>query len=292
MAMVGATSSSRQMVRVRIILTALLGLFLIYTLLPLFYVIVSATKSEGTLFSSFGLWFSGPFSLWDNLVQLFTYNDGIFGRWLWNTAYYSLASALGSALIASAAGYAFAKYQFLGKKALFAITLGAIMVPSTALVIPTFLLLSGVGLVNTPWAVILPSLTSPLGVYLMRVYAEQAVPDELVDAARIEGAGEFTILVRIAMPLMIPAFITVLLLSFVGTWNNYFLPLVVLNDPVLFPATVGLAGWYGQASGGSGAQALFTMVLTGALVSITPIAVAFVLLQRFWQADLGAGGVK
>lgn len=292
MAMVGASSGSRQMVRVRIILTTLLGLFLIYTLLPLYYVIVSATKSEGTLFSSFGLWFSGPFSLWDNLVQLFTYNDGIFGRWLWNTLYYSLASALGSAFIASAAGYAFAKYQFFGKKALFAITLGAIMVPSTALVIPTFLLLSGVGLVNTPWAVILPSLTSPLGVYLMRVYAEQAVPDELVDAARIEGAGEFTILVRIAMPLMVPAFITVLLLAFVGTWNNYFLPLVVLNDPVLFPATVGLAGWYGQASGGSGAQALFTMVLTGAFVSITPIAVAFVLLQRFWQADLGAGGVK
>lgn len=292
MTMVGTASNAPRMRQVRIILTILLGIFLIYSLLPLYYVMVSSTKADGTLFSSFGLWFSGRFALWDNLVLTFTYGNGIFGRWLWNTLWYSVLSAVGSALFATAAGYAFAKYQFVGRRAFFAVILGSIMIPGTALVIPTFLLLSNMGLVNTPWAVILPSLTTPLGVFLMRVYADSAVPDELIDAARIEGAGEFTILTRIAFRLMVPAFITVLLLSFVGAWNNYFLPLVMLSNDQLYPVTVGLSTWYSAASGGSGAQALFSMVLTGAFVTILPIAVAFVLLQRFWQADLGAGGVK
>jgi multiple sugar transport system permease protein len=290
--MVGTASNAPRMRQVRIVLTILLGIFLLYSLLPLYYVMVSSTKADGTLFSSFGLWFSGRFALWDNLVLTFTYGNGIFGRWLWNTLWYSVLSAVGSALFATAAGYAFAKYQFRGQRAFFAIILGSIMIPGTALVIPTFLLLSNMGLVNTPWAVILPSLTTPLGVFLMRVYADSAVPDELIDAARIEGAGEFTILTRIAFRLMVPAFITVLLLSFVGAWNNYFLPLVMLSNDQLYPVTVGLSTWYSAASGGSGAQALFSMVLTGAFVTILPIAVAFVLLQRFWQADLGAGGVK
>lgn len=292
MAMVGTASNAPRMRQVRVILTILLGIFLVYSLLPLYYVMVSSTKADGTLFSSFGLWFSGRFALWDNLVLTFTYGNGIFGRWLWNTLWYSVLSAVGSALFATAAGYAFAKYQFRGRRAFFAIILGSIMIPGTALVIPTFLLLSNMGLVNTPWAVILPSLTTPLGVFLMRVYADSAVPDELIDAARIEGAGEFTILTQIAFRLMVPAFITVLLLSFVGAWNNYFLPLVMLSNDQLYPVTVGLSTWYSAASGGSGAQALFSMVLTGAFVTILPIAVAFVLLQRFWQADLGAGGVK
>jgi multiple sugar transport system permease protein len=292
MTMVGTASNAPRMRQVRIILTILLGIFLVYSLLPLYYVMVSSTKADGTLFSSFGLWFSGRFALWDNLVLTFTYGNGIFGRWLWNTLWYSVLSAVGSALFATAAGYAFAKYQFVGRRAFFAVILGSIMIPGTALVIPTFLLLSNMGLVNTPWAVILPSLTTPLGVFLMRVYADSAVPDELIDAARIEGAGEFTILTRIAFRLMVPAFITVLLLSFVGAWNNYFLPLVMLSNDQLYPVTVGLSTWYSAASGGSGAQALFSMVLTGAFVTILPIAVAFVLLQRFWQADLGAGGVK
>ncbi|UXN73618.1 carbohydrate ABC transporter permease [Devosia sp. A8/3-2] len=163
--------------QVRVILTILLGIFLVYSLLPLYYVMVSSTKADGTLFSSFGLWFSGRFALWDNLVLTFTYGNGIFGRWLWNTLWYSVLSAVGSALFATAAGYAFAKYQFRGRRAFFAIIPGSIMIHGTALVIPTFLLLSNMGLVNTPRAVILPSLTTPLGVFLMRVYADSAVPD-------------------------------------------------------------------------------------------------------------------
>ncbi|WP_459698254.1 carbohydrate ABC transporter permease, partial [Acidisoma sp. C75] len=209
-----------------------------------------------------------------------------------NTAFYSVTSALGATLLAAAAGYAFAKFRFAGRRMLFAITLGAIMIPQTALAIPLFLLMSKVGLVDSPWAVILPSLVNPFGVYLMRVYAESSVPDELLEAARIDGAGEAAIFFRMVLRLLAPALITVLLLSFVTTWNNYFLPLVMLESNQLFPLTVGLATWYQNASAGEGGQALFSLVLTGSLVSIVPIGILFLTMQRFWQGGLAAGSVK
>jgi multiple sugar transport system permease protein len=276
----------------RRLMTVLLGLFLLYTFLPLFYVIVSSTKDDTALFSSFGLWFADSLHLLGNLRDVFSFQNGVFLSWLGNTALYAGASALGSALLASIAGYAFAKFSFPGRKGLFALILGSTMVPRTALVIPVFLLLSEIGLVDTPLAVILPSLVFPLGVYLMRVYVEQSVPDELLDAARIDGAGEIRIFASVVFRIIVPAFVTVLLLSFVQTWNNYFLPLVVLSTPKLFPVTVGLASWYQQASAGSGARALFSLVMTGALVSIIPVTVAFLSLQRFWQDGLTTGGVK
>jgi multiple sugar transport system permease protein len=278
--------------RTRLLTTALLTLFLIYTFLPIYYLVVASTKDDSTLFTSFGLWFAPPFSLFRNLRDLFTFQNGVFSRWLFNTALYAISTAIGSALICCAAGYAFAKFLFPARSTLFAVVLGSVMVPRTALVIPIFLLLSKMGLVDTPFAVILPSLVFPLGVYLARVYAEQAVADELLDAARIDGAGEMRVFVRVALPIMQPAFVTILLLSFVVTWNNYFLPLVVLSTPNWFPITVGLATWFQQASAGSGGQALFTLVITGALVSVLPVALIFISLQRYWRGDLSVGAVK
>jgi multiple sugar transport system permease protein len=167
------------------------------------------------------------------------------------------------------------------------------MVPSTALAIPTYLLFSKVGLVDTPWAIILPSLVNPFGLYLMRVYAEQAVPDELIEAARIDGAGEFRIFWQVAMRLLAPGFVTVLLFTLVATWNNYFLPLIMLNDPSLFPVTVGLANWAATSrAAGGGSADLLPLVITGSLLSIIPLVAAFLMLQRYWQSGLGAGGVK
>ncbi|MBW4022450.1 MAG: carbohydrate ABC transporter permease [Proteobacteria bacterium] len=278
--------------RTKLLTTALLAVFLIYTLVPLVYLLIAATKDDEGLFNSFGLWFAPQFHLFGNIRALFTFQGGIFTRWLINTAFYSVTSAVGATLLASAAGYAFAKFRFLGRDFLFALTLGAVMIPQTALAIPLFLLMSKVGLVNTPWAVILPSLVNPLGVYLMRVYAEQSVPDELIDAARIDGAGEGRIFATIALRILSPAVITVLLLSFVATWNNYFLPLVMLESSHLFPLTIGLADWYEVSSAGGGGQALFPLVLTGSLVSILPICALFLAMQRFWQSGLATGSVK
>jgi multiple sugar transport system permease protein len=199
---------------------------------------------------------------------------------------------VGASLIATIAGYVFAKFQFPGRMLLFAIILGSIMVPGTALAVPTYLLLSKVGLINTPLAVILPALVSPFGVYLMRVYAEQALPDELLDAARVDGASELRIFWSVALRILAPGFVTVLLFAFVATWNNYFLPLLVLSDPTYYPLTLGLASWNAQASANGGAQLLYTLVITGALVSIIPLIVGFLFLQRYWQGGLTFGSVK
>jgi len=265
--------------------------FLFYFLMPLAWLVIASTKSLDNLFDSFGLWFSG-FNLFDNISDTFTKDDGVYWKWLRNTLIYSFVSAIGAGLLAAAAGYGFAKFQFRGKNAMFWVVLGSVMVPTTALAIPTYLLFSKIGLTNTPMSIILPSLVSPFGIYLMRIYAEGAVPTDLMEAARIDGAGEFRIFRQIAFRLLAPGFVTVLLFTFVATWNNYFLPLVMLSEPRWYPLTVGLAQWNSQATAGGGATAAFNTVIAGALISIIPLILAFVFLQRYWQSGLGSGGVK
>jgi len=263
-----------------------------YFLLPLVWIVVASTKSNADLFSSFGLWFADEMSLMQNLEDVFTFQDGIFLLWTRNTVVYAVVSAVGAAALATAAGYAFAKLRFPGSNGLFAVILGAIMVPLTALAIPTYLLFSKFGLTDTPWAVIVPSLVSPFGVYLMRVYAAGAIPDSLLEAARVDGAGELRIFFSVVLRLLAPGFVTVLLFALVATWNNYFLPLIMLNSSDLYPLTVGLAQWQATSAAGSGSQALFSMVITGSLVSIIPLIVVFLFLQRYWQSGLATGGVK
>jgi multiple sugar transport system permease protein len=284
-------SSSRTSAR-SVSLTALMVVFLLYFLMPLFWLFVSSSKTEADLVSSFALWFGPSFNLGSNINRLFTFQNGVFAQWMGNTAFYAITSAIGSSLFATFAGYAFAKFQFPGRNLIFAVVLGSVMVPATTATIPLFLLLSKLNLLNTAWAMILPSLVNPFGVYLMRVYAEEAVPNELLEAARIDGASEGRIFLSIVSRILAPGFVTVLLFSFVGTWNNYFLPLLVFSKPELYPLTVGLTQWFSLATGGPGAQVVYTVVITGALVSIVPLIVAFLFLQRYWQSGLTVGSVK
>jgi multiple sugar transport system permease protein len=265
--------------------------FIVYFLMPLWWLLVSSTKSIEDLFGTFGLWFSN-FNFADNLSETFSKDSGIYWDWLRNTLMYSFVSAIGAALLAAAGGYGFAKFAFRGKEILFWVVLGAVMVPTTALAIPLYLMFSKIGLTNSPLAIILPSLVSPFGIYLMRIYADASVPSELIEAARIDGAGEFHIFRKIAFRLLGPGFVTVLLFTFVATWNNYFLPLVMLSEPKWYPLTVGLAQWNDQANASGGATSAFNLVITGALISVVPLIIAFVFLQRYWQSGLGTGGVK
>ena len=282
-----------QLRRSRIMLTLLLSLFLVYSFTPLLYLVLSSTKTNGDLFSTFGFGFGTEFNLWQNLSDLFSRDNGIFLRWMINSVVYATLSGVGAALLATAAGYAFAKFKFRGRNLTFGLVLGAVFVPQTALVVPIFLLLALTGLNDNPLGVILPLMISPIGVYLMRVYIEQAVDDELLDAARIDGAGEFMIFRAIVLRLVAPGMVTVALLTFVGAWNNYFLPLIVLRSQEYQPITVGLATWYQLAQqGGGGGQVLFSIVITGALVSIIPVIIVFLLLQRFWQGGLTTGAIK
>ena len=272
-----------------IITMTLLFLFAVYFLIPYFWLIVSSTKSVGDLFGTFGLWFAPNFNLFDNLQQLFTYQDGIYARWLLNTLLYAGVGAAVSTFLSAMAGYALAKYVFRGRDLMFSLILGAILVPVTALALPLYLMMSRVGLTNTYWAVLLPSCVSPFGVYLSRIYAAAAIPDELLEAARIDGASEFQTF-TIGLYLMLPALVTVFLFQLVAIWNNYFLPLVMLSDEKLFPVTVGLETW--NVTTGGDTKFLYTLIITGALISSIPLLAGCVALQRFWRGGLGTGSVK
>jgi multiple sugar transport system permease protein len=275
-----------------VILTIALWTCAFYFLLPLIWLILASTKNDTDLFNTFGLWFGRTIALLGNLGTVFSYENGSFGQWLLNSLFYAVASALGAVILSTLAGYAFAKYQFSGGRAIFSVVLGSIMIPGTALALPTFLLFAQINITNTPWAVILPSVVNPFALFLIRVYAAEAIDDNLMEAARIDGAGEFRILWQIAARLMGPAIVTVFLLALVATWNNYFLPLIMLTQSSLYPITVGLAQWAASSNAGGGARVLFSTVITGSLVSIIPLVLSFLYLQRYWQSGLSAGSVK
>jgi multiple sugar transport system permease protein len=271
-----------------ILATAFMFVCAVYFLLPAWWLVVSSTKGPSTLYSSEGFWFS-QFRLASNLTGLFTYDGGIYWHWLVNTLLYAGAGAAGATFLAAAAGYALAKYDFRGRHLVFSVILGGVLVPGTALALPLYLLMSKVALTNTYWAVFLPSLVSPFGVYLARVYAAASIPDELIEAGRIDGAGEGRIFRTLALRIMSPALVTMFLFQFVAIWNNFFLPLVMLSNTRLYPVTLGLYTWdneYGQA------PQLVSYVVIGSLISVIPLVVAFLSLQRFWRSGLAAGGVK
>ncbi|MEV8434698.1 carbohydrate ABC transporter permease [Streptomyces chartreusis] len=272
-------------------LTVLMTLPLLYSLFPLAWLFINSTKSLDDLFSGFGLWFGDDFALWDNIVGVLTYDDGIYGRWFANTLLYVAVGAGGSTLLAALAGYGLAKFDFPGRRAVLAVVLGAVAVPGTALAVPTFLLFSNMGLTNTPWGVLIPLLVTPFGLFLLFSYANEAVPNEILDAARVDGAGEFRIFFTIVMRLLSPALVSVFLLEVVGAWNNYFLPLIMLSDPSWFPLTVGLNQWNAQGSSAEG-EFVANLVLTGSLMTIVPLIVVFLCLQRFWRSGLAAGSTK
>ena len=273
------------------LLTGLMGLMLVYAYLPLLWLVINSTKTQDSLRNSFGLWFHGKFALFDNLRDTLSYNDHVFLRWFLNTLVYVIAGAGGATLLATLAGYGLAKFAFPGRRFVFAIVLGGIAVPATALTVPTFLMFSKLHLTDSPWGVIIPSLVSPFGMYLMWVFARDAVPDSLLEAARIDGASEFQTFRVVSLRLLTPGIVTVLLFTVVATWNNYFLPLIMLNDPKWFPLTVGLDAWNAQGRQIAG-HPVFNLVVTGSLLTIIPITVCFLSLQRYWRSGLAAGSVK
>jgi multiple sugar transport system permease protein len=272
-----------------IMMVGLLFVFSIYFLLPLIWVLISITKDNGQLNSSFGLWFTNPWHLVENFQQLFERQNGIFLKWAGNSFLYSISSAVLSALGAAMAGYAFSKYNFKGKDLIFGIILGTIMIPSTALVLPLFLILTKVGLVNTALGVILPQIVNPFGLYLMRIFWSQGFPTELIEAARIDGASEAQIFWTMGLPLVRGGLTTVFLFSFVGAWNNFFLPLIVLNNTESYPVILGLSTW---SSTQTGSSPPYSLILLGAMLSILPLITAFLTLGRYWQGGLTVGATK
>jgi multiple sugar transport system permease protein len=267
--------------------TAILLVGAAYCLLPVVWVLVASSKSAGELFSTNT--FSPSSHLFENIASLSAYRGGLFWRWMANTALYAGIGGLLSVAVSATAGYGLAKYDFAGKTAIFNVLLAGVLVPGVVLAIPQYLLLAQVGLTNTYWSVLLPSIISPYGIYLARIYAAASVPDDIIEAARTDGAREGKIFRSIALPMMLPGMVTVFLFQFVAIWNNFMLPYIMLGNDRLFPITVGLSGLLNQ---GASQPAMYTSVLTGALLSIVPLIALFLTLQRYWQVDLAAGAVK
>lgn len=259
----------------------------LYCLLPVAWVLVAATKGEGELFSTFT--FAPGAGLGQNLADLNAYGDGVFWRWMGNTALYAGVGGLLSALVSGLSGYTLAKFRFPGRTVMFNILLAGVLVPGITLAIPQYLLMADLGLANTYLSVLLPSILSPYGIYLARVYAAAAVPDTLIEAARTDGASEWRILIRVALPIMLPGMVTVFLFQFVAIWNNFLLPFIMLSDDGKFPLTVGL---YTTLNRGNTLPSLYTLTITGALLSILPLIALFLTLQRYWRVDLISGAVK
>ncbi|SDT79062.1 carbohydrate ABC transporter permease [Actinoplanes derwentensis] len=265
-----------------------MGAATLYFLVPIWWLLVAASKSRTQFNNTTPLWFA-DFSLGDNLSELFNYRDGVFLRWMLNSVLYTGGAALIGTVLAAMCGYALAKYRFPGREAIFNIVLSGVLVPATALALPLFLIFSQFEATNTFWSVFLPSLVNPFGVYLARIYATASVPDELLEASRLDGSGEIRTFFTISSKLMFPALVTIFLFHFVAVWNNFLLPLIMLGNERLFPVTLGLYSWNTQVNQ---IPELRMFVLTGALVSIVPLVIAFLFLQRFWRNGLGSGAIK
>ncbi|MEU6375392.1 carbohydrate ABC transporter permease [Streptomyces sp. NPDC046909] len=274
--------------RAVVLTTGMLVLFLIYALAPTWFLIVSATKNQTDLYSTFGLWFSAN-HLMDNLQGIWTYHDGVFARWIGNSILYSTLGAAGSTLVSLAAGYGLSKFDFRGRGALFAVIVGASLLPSTLLAFPLYLVFAQIGLTNTIWSVLVPYFINPFGVYLGKVYADSSIPSELMEAARLDGAGELRIFWSVALRLMRTGGITIFMLVFIDIWNNFFLPLFMLTGERTFPVSLGLYSWLQQAQT---ARDMNTLVLTGSLLSIVPLAVFMFALQKYWRSGILMGSLK
>ncbi|WP_369745409.1 carbohydrate ABC transporter permease [Paenarthrobacter sp. AMU7] len=267
---------------------ALLILGCAYMVLPVVWLFFASTKNTADLYGTAAYAFGEP-AFFENVLAVVNQDGGMFLRWMANSMFYAAFGAILGGLISVMAGYAFDKFQFRGKDSFFGIVLVGVLIPNTATVLPMYLLASVFGITNTIWAILIPVLCNPFGVYLARVYSAAYVPAETLEAARVDGAGPIRSFFSLGLPMMMPGYITIALFQFVGVWNNFMLPLVMLQDQKLLPVSVGISIWQGYSI----PQPEFTpMVITGSLLSIIPLLLAFVMLQRFWKSGLTAGSVK
>jgi multiple sugar transport system permease protein len=272
-----------------IAVTGLLTVVALYFLVPVYWVVIAATKSSGDLFTTPGFWFGRTMELWHNVTQVFTASDHIYLRWLLNSVIYAGGGALVATYLAAAGGYALAKYEFRGRNLVFGTVLGGVLVPSTATALPLFLLFSKLGLTNTYWGVLLPAMVSPFGLYLCRIYAAATIEDSLLESGRLDGASELRIFHSLVLRSMTPALVTVFLFQLVGIWNNFLLPLIMLADDRLYPITLGLNVWRSEVDR---SPEFYPLTVGGLLVSVIPLAIAMIFLQRYWRGGLTDGAVK
>ncbi|OJX96183.1 MAG: ABC transporter permease [Micrococcales bacterium 73-15] len=266
-----------------------LTLFAIYSVAPVWWLIVNSTKNRRDLYNTNGLWF-GEMNLAENLSQIVTYQGGIFFRWMGNTILYAAGGAIVATAIAIAAGYSVSHFGYPGRRLALGVLIGSFLIPSTLITVPLFIMFSRLGIVDTMWAVLIPLFISPFGVYLCKVYADGSVPTELLEAARLDGASELRTFTQIVVPLMRTAGATVFILLFVGNWNNFFLPLTMLRGSDKWTLAVGLYSWFANKADSVADRT--TLTITGALISVIPLAIVMLAMQRYWRTGVAMGALK
>ena len=279
---------------------AILVVFAIFFIAPVVWLILAPTKSDHALVTS------SPFSFgsFHNVAQawnhLDAYSEHLYRRWIANTLIYSLSATAITLAISIPAGYGLALGKFPGRKLILTLTLVVMIMPAASLVLPIFLELNALHLIGSAFSVILPFSFFPFGVYLAYIYYATSIPSELLDAARVDGCGEWLTFRRVALPLAKPVVALVFFFSFVANWNNFFLPYVVLADSNQYPITVGLANLlastpsFNPAVGGGGQSVnIFKPELALAtLIAVIPVAIVFLVSQRALVRGTLGGAVK
>lgn len=263
-----------------------------YFLLPIIWLFISTTKTSSDLFNTPMLSFPKQWQFWHNLKVVSSYQGGQYWRWYLNSAIYSTVTAVLATIISAMAGYVLSKYSFKARGVMFSLVLASLLIPGAALTIPIFLLIKVLGLMNTYVGVIIPSLASPFGAYFMNVYIGEAMPTEFIDSGRVDGASDWQIFWKIAIPIIRPGLVTFFLISFIGMWNNFFLPLLILSDSSKFPLPLGLQVWSTYISqAGTGAPP-YAQIIMGAFLSVLPMIVLFPFLRKYIAAGMMTGGLK
>ncbi|WP_163541621.1 carbohydrate ABC transporter permease [Occultella kanbiaonis] len=251
-------------------------------MLPFFWMVTSSLKTNNQVFTVPIQWFPDPV-VWSNYVDIWAKSD--MSTWLRNTLILSVTVTFLQVFTGSFAAYGFSKMRFRGRDVLFLAYIGTIAVPWQAYMIPQFILMSRFGLSNTLWAIIALQAFGAFGVFLMKQYYD-SIPEELSEAARIDGLSEYSIWRRIVLPLSGPAVATLTLLTFVNTWNDYLGPLIYLRDRDLWTIQIGLKTFVSQYN------AEYALIMTGSVLSVLPIAIIFMLGQRYFVQGIATAGLK
>lgn len=278
-----ATGSIRQRQRIaKVALYFLLILGAVLALLPMVWMLSASLMPTGEA-STYPPRFFPSRITFDHYTDLFTRLN--LGRNLANSAFVTFIATFASLFFNSMAGYAFAKMRFNGRERLFKTLSTGLVLPTQVAMLPLFLLLKNMGLINTYWGVIIPSLSSIFGIFLVRQYA-LAIPDEMLDAARVDGAGEFRIFWSIVVPGIMPILATLAIWTFLSTWNDFMWPLIVLSDSSHYTLPVALANLSGEHVQDT------ELMMAGSVLTVIPVMLVFLFLQRYYIQGVMAGSVK
>ncbi|WP_433088813.1 carbohydrate ABC transporter permease [Dactylosporangium sp. CA-052675] len=281
----------------RTMVSVVVAVFVLFFAVPIVWLLLATTKSARELLVGHPFQPGGIADLAANWRELLEFQDGAVTGWIGNSALYALGALAITLVVSIPAGYALAMTEFRFRRSLLVLTLVVMLMPNTALVLPIFLELNVVGLIGSPLSVILPMSFFPFGVYLTYIYFSTSLPRDLLAAARIDGCTELEVFTRIALPLATPVVALVGFFSFVQSWNNFFLPFVMLPSSDGYPVQVGLTALlastpaFNPSSAGTQSVQLPTLALA-TVVSVLPVLIVFLFAQRFLVAGMTAGGTK